>query len=304
MENVNIEEYIKLMEQDSNGKLPFPRFYQPLTVKIDNGKFTLLADDTYDNDCAINDQWPLFNGIHYGFVIIRNVNGYQKDMWYPTENPIQAMGKRNGNLFISERGKAYVWVFDSHGRFKTDPCFELDDESNNDIGIRDINEANLIVENFDSFGPVPIMKNPIKLLIKDTGKESLLLADEDVKKDYPLDSGVMLGTDNFGFVLKIDNSIVHRELYFPTQFRVKGVEMKEEYVKASDRHPTYIIKVYEDGKYFPWKFYASGKLIEAARFTSLKENNIRFIMENSVFEKDKDRYLLKMNQKYFENKDN
>lgn len=84
---------------------------------IDN---VILADEVNKQN---NPLVPgvMFDGNHYGFVLITDVNRRQKEVYYPTQNRIDVIGIEEGefgDLNIFENEKYHPWFFFYDGKFK------------------------------------------------------------------------------------------------------------------------------------------------------------------------------------------
>lgn len=114
----------------------------------------------------------------------------------------------------------------------------------------------------------PKIAKPINLRISKQCYE--LMADEEHDETYDLKKGVMLGGEHFGFIIIGDTSAGQKEAIYPTQCRVTAVEVDKENV----------LKIYEEGKYFPWKFGLNGTKIEHATFNELSKRDLQYLADN------------------------
>lgn len=94
------------------------------------------------------------------------------------------------------------------------------------------------------------VENPI--CIKIQKNEKILLFGESGEIIYPLDPGVALGKGHFGFTLIVEKNSLQEEKVYPTESDISAAYMYDGE-----------IKIYENGKKFPWIFSIDGKVIRS-----------------------------------------
>ena len=193
--------------------------------RCDNGlPIYMLVNEKVNkgNNCKIEHQLTqavMFEGNHYGFVLIIDNKIVQREYVYQTQCKIQAIGMENGFLKIFEEGKKSPWVFNKNGKLENSAFGELVDE------LRDC--FNTIVENYDIFTAEPIVKNPIKINIDRYLRNCVIQNDEFIDKDYPLYPGLVLGTEHYGFIFVIENEDgLKKEIIYPTNNKIDAIGME------------------------------------------------------------------------------
>ncbi len=251
----------------------------PVCIRLGDTENVILADEVNKQN---NPLVPgvMFGGNHYGFVLITDINGKQKEMVYPTQCRIDAVGIEGGVLKVFEEGKKTSWRFNKSGKLEHSIFGEFTDEYRS--------RFNTIVEHYDMFMGEPVLKNPLCVKIARNPEESVILKDELVQQDYPLYPGAILGTEHYGFILIIDTDKGQKEVFYPTQNRIDaiGIEGNE----FGD------LKIFENGKYHPWLFSYDGKFKQEASYNPYSRRDKAFVedvyglnMKDAV-----DRFTLKM----------
>lgn len=281
---------------NENGDFVFneEKFEHPIVIKINQNECTLLADDSYDNDFAVTEHWVMFKGQHYGFILIADNNGYQKEYYYSTENSIAYVGMRNNHLLIFEQNKPDCWDFDRSGKIVDKPT-RMEDFEKAPFASMKTDEQEMIMNHFDNIGPEAETNDPVTFLIKENIEDCVLLANRVGQENTSLENGVMLGGQHYGFTLIIDRKNCNKEIHFSTQFRVQGMQFEKRDIRdISGEHieETYI-KIYEEGKQFSWMFTKYGKLVESAHFNRYSRRDVDFLMDNCDFYNGNDRFALK-----------
>ncbi len=97
----------------------------PVCIRLDNTENVILSDEVNKQN---NPLVPgvMFGGNHYGFVLITDINGGQKEMVYPIQCRIDAVGIEGnefGDLEIFENGKYYPCFFTYNGKFKQEASY-------------------------------------------------------------------------------------------------------------------------------------------------------------------------------------
>ncbi len=200
---------------------------------------------------------------HYGFVLISEHNGRQREAIYSTQCRIQAIGMNHGTLMIFEEGKEFPWQFTKKGKLEHSTFDEFTKEFKSPVDI--------ISENYDMFVGEPQLIHPIQIKISRNPGESVILHDENISKDYPLWPGAILVDVHYGFVLIIDSEEGVKEAIYPTQNRIDAVGI--------EKSPTEVLKVFEKGKYRPWIFGCDGVFKEKASYNPFSKLDKEFIQD-------------------------
>ncbi len=235
----------------------------PVCIKLGKESNVILADKKNKENHPLV-PGAMFNGEHYGFVLIVDFNGKQQEFVYSTQCKIEAVGMADGILNIFEEGKKFAWKFDEKGNLKHSAFNEFTDEFRSKFDI--------IVENYNMFANEPTLMNPISIKIAMDPEKSVILKDENIQKDYPLHPGVMLGTEHYGFILKIETEKCTKEVIYPTQNRIDAIGCQESFFVD--------LKVYEKGKYNPWVFSFDGKLKSESSYNKYSKRDQAFVEEN------------------------
>ena len=231
----------------------------PICIRIGITENVILSKDGNEPNVPLN-PGAMFDGDHYGFVLITDANGKQKERVYPTQCSINAVDIKNGFLRVFEVGKELPWTFNRSGKVEHFPFGEFTFEYRSELDI----PKDMPMEE-------PILKNPLSVKISKNPEESVILKDETIKEDYPLYPGVVLETEHYGFILIIDTDEGQREVYYPTQNRIDAIGIEGN--AFGD------IKVFESGKYHPWLFSNDGKFKQEASFNPHSRKDRDFIEE-------------------------
>lgn len=89
------------------------------------------------------------------------------------------------------------------------------------------------------------------------------------KERVDLNQGCLIGGDYYGF--SIYNNKTKETRHYPTQCRVQGAEFDKD---------EGVVKVYEEGKFNPWKFDIDGVLLQSATFNYLSRRDNQFVSDN------------------------
>ena len=103
--------------------------------------FNIIMADRNNKEVRSLEPGVMFGGEHYGFVLIIDYNGRQKEIVYSTQCKIEGVGIEYGCLKIFEEGKKTTWVFDKSGKLQQSAFDEFTDEFRSKI--------DTIVENND-----------------------------------------------------------------------------------------------------------------------------------------------------------
>ena len=93
-----------------------PVLKNPIKVHISSiGNFVTINDEKQDYEPL--KPGVVFGSEHYGFSLIRDVNGEQEETLYPTQCRIYGMGIENNKMIVCEDGKSSHWHFSLEGEF-------------------------------------------------------------------------------------------------------------------------------------------------------------------------------------------
>jgi len=108
---------------------------------------------------------------------------------------------------------------------------------------------------------------PINIRISKDCNE--VMADKNHPQSYPLDPGVMIGGEHYGFIIIRDTKRGQKEEVYPTQCKVVGVCIEDD-----------VLKIMEEGKYHPWRFSKQGEFITHAVFAKNLRDNRQYLADN------------------------
>lgn len=229
------------------------------------------------------EEYPLvpgvmFGGEHYGFILISESNGKQRETIYPTHRTIQAVGMDDATLSIFEAGKEKAWTFSRNGRLI---------HSSLDEPLSDgLTKADIFVRNEDLFTGEPLLLNPVRIRMYDEPEKSRILGDDPGDIEYPLYPGAMLGSLHYGFVIIKGEDGSEVEQAYPTQNRIDAVGIEGSAYGE--------LKVFEDGKYNPWRFTYNGEFKENSSYNPLSKRDKEFVdTEFGLSDTSKDSFQLK-----------
>lgn len=232
----------------------------PVCIIFGDTENVILADEENKQNIPLI-PGVMFGGNHYGFVLITNINGKQREMIYPTQCKIEAIGIENGTLKVFEEGKKNSWRFNKSGKLEHSIFGEFTDEFRSGF--------NTILEHYDIFMSEPLLKNPLRVKISRNPQKNVILKDELIKQDLPLYPGTMLGTEHYGFILMIDTDKGQKEVFYPTQNRIDAIGIEKN--EFGD------LKVFENGKYHPWIFSCNGKFKQEASYNPYSKKDKVFV---------------------------
>ena len=230
----------------------------PICIRFGGTDNVILADDENKPDIPL-DPGAMICDNRYGFVLITDVDGKQKEMVYPTQCRVNAIGVAGDVLNVYEEGKKRPWIFNKFGKLEHSPFGEF----------TDFIDISKIDSNIPKDMPMEdsIFKNPISIKISKNSKKRIIIQDEIIP--YPLYPGVLFETEHYGFILIIDTDEVQREVWYPTQNRIIGIEEN----MFND------IMIYENGKYHPWHFSDNGEFKEEASYNPYSRKDQEFVKE-------------------------
>ena len=79
------------------------KMQDPICIKIGKDSNVILADKENKEEHPLV-PGAMFGGEHFGFIIISDNNGKQRECFYPTQCRIEAIGIEGGVLKIFEEG--------------------------------------------------------------------------------------------------------------------------------------------------------------------------------------------------------
>lgn len=186
----------------------------------------------------------MFGGEHFGFILISESNGKQREVIYPTQKIIQGIGLKENILKIFEEDREKSWDFDLKGRL-----IHSTYEDSIDGGIT---KADIVVRNNGIFTGEPLLLNPVRISVDFDPFKSKILSSDANGIEYPLFPGAMLGALHYGFIiLKTGEDGTEIERAYPTQNRIDAVGIEGSIFGD--------LKVFEEGKYHPWVFTFDGE---------------------------------------------
>lgn len=118
-------------------------------------------------------------------------------------------------------------------------------------------------------------ENQVNFSISENILKCFVLPDDNHKDIISLEHGVIFGEQHFGFTVKSDKK--EKTEAYSTQCRVDSAEMVDGK-----------LKVYEEGKMFPWVFKSDGTLVKSATFNELSRKDIDYVKEQVGDFPDKD----------------
>jgi len=224
------------------------KILNPISIRLGKNYNVIMEDKSNKEEVPLT-PGAVFGGERYGFILITEHNGQQKEFVYPTQCEIRAIAIEEGTLIIFEDGKKQPWRFDKIGNLK----YSAIDDFTAEFRIN----SNLIDEECGLAMDTPALINPLKIIISKDPSKSFILIEDDIKEDYPLYPGVIFGRDvHYGFILIIGTDKGQKELVYPTCNVIDSIGAEEgAYVD---------FKVFEKGKRHPWLFGYDGNLKKEA----------------------------------------
>lgn len=236
------------------------KILNPVSIRLGKNYNIILEDE------KTSEEYPLipgvvFGGEHYGFVLITEHNGKQRETVYPTQCKIQAIGLEEDVLKVFEEGKKLSWRFDKTGNLEHSTFDDFTDEFRSNFASS--------VENYNMVKEEPTLMNPLNIKISKNPEKSVILKDGDIKKDYSLYPGAILGNVHYGFILTIDTDEGQKEVAYPTQNRIDAVGIEGDI--CGD------LKIFEKGKYHPWIFGYDGEFKSESSYNPYSRRDKAFI---------------------------
>lgn len=237
----------------------------PIVIRIDNnGEVSIVNED--DNSINPISNGIMFGTIHYGFIIISDYKGVQREIVYPTNNSVDAIGVSANGINVYEEGVRESWVFDKKGKL-------VREMPENPIRLN-FTLSEKAVENSEQLLGVHRVSKPLTIVI-DSDDRIILFDNGD---EYPINPGVMIGDDHYGFILIRNIRGRQIERVFPTQNRIEAVGVSSQNIGTD-------FDIFEEGKYKPWKFDKFGKLLQEGAYLEASRKDINFV--NSQIENNK-----------------
>lgn len=205
----------------------------------------------------------MFSGDHYGFILISEFNGRQRETIYPTHRRIEAVGMNDTTLSVFEEGKERAWLFNKTGR--------IIHSSHDDPLVDGVSKGDIVVRNPELFTGNPILLNPVRVRISSSPEKSKILGDTPDDIEYPLYPGAMLGGIHYGFVIIKGEEGSEVEFAYPTQNNIDALGIEGNFY--SD------LKIFEHGKYHPWVFSFDGKLKSESSYNQYSRRDVAFVEE-------------------------
>lgn len=259
----------------------------PIKIKFGENENIIMADDFYPENSPLV-PGARIGGNHYGFVLITDYNGVQKEELYPTQCKIGAVCQSGADLNVFERGKKKPWIFKKSGKL-VQSIFD------DNFKPEEVCEADTIVANANVLMRAPQLIHPVHIKLSKIPEKSVILRDERIHRDYPLSPGLILGEEIYGFILVIENEDgkIEKEIEYPTQNIIHGISCDSKYGNFND------LKIFEEGKYHPWVFTPTGEFKEAASYNEFSRRDLEYIKRviSSEMPEDQDRLALNMRKK-------
>ena len=221
----------------------------------------------------------MFGGEHFGFILITDTNGRQREIIYPTQKCIHGIGLDDDILKIFEDGRELPWEFDKKGR--------LIHSTYKDSMAGGITKADIVVRNNEIFTGEPLLLNPVRIRIGDEPEKSKILSSDANEIEYPLFPGAMLGSLHYGFIiLKKNKNGREIERAYPTQNRIDAVGIEDGFFGD--------LKVFEEGKYHPWVFTFDGEYKRESSYNPYSKRDKEYVnKEFGLREPSSDSFQLK-----------
>jgi len=232
----------------------------PIRIRMGKNSDFIMTDE---NDKKTYPLVPgaIFSGEHYGFVLIVDYNGRQREIVYPTQCKIEAAGIENGYLKFFEESKKNAWIFDRTGKLEHSAFDEFTDKFRTKLDI--------IVENCNMFMGEPTLKNPISIKIAMNPEKSVILKDENIQENFPLYPGAMIRGEHYGFILIIEHDGKRKEIIYQTQNKIDAIGIEGNIYED--------LKIFECGKYHPWLFTFNGKFKNASSYNQYSKRDKAFV---------------------------
>ena len=113
------------------------------------------------------------------------------------------------------------------------------------------------------------MENPIYISIATNPQKSVILKNRKNEEDISLNPGAMFGEGHYGFILISDTKEGKKRSVYPTQNRIDAI--------GTDGDILGDIKVFEYGKFNPWRFSCTGELKEESSYNPNSRKDIEYV---------------------------
>lgn len=187
----------------------------------------------------------------YGFAISKNQDGVVEEVYYPTEAPIESIGRsREGEILICEQEKDVPWTFSKEGQLLRAPS-----------SIYEWSDSALFAKGCELSCPIVISVD------KSDHYSCMIMAQGDRK--LPGFPGALCGSGNhYGFtIIFSEYGIEKSRKTFPTQNSIDAVGQP-------DNYPHSELWIYEAGKYHPWRFDYKGNLVDISSYNPLSRKDV------------------------------
>ena len=194
-----------------------------------------------------------------------DANGRQTEKYYKSKCRIFGAQIINNSLCVYESGTKDYWKFSKTGKLEHMP-----------EGSKVSTGEDIVYENVAALiGPKVL--NPIRIRVAKNPKDSVILSDNNDGKDTPICPGAMFGGERYGFILSIETNDGIKKMEYPTQNKITAIGAEyvgDEYYGDAD------IKVYEDGKHFPWVITSTGKFKSKSAYYEISRKDKAFVVDS------------------------
>lgn len=234
------------------------KIQNPIVLNIDrDGNVSMINED--DNTSISLQNGMMFGTINYGFVIISDYNGRQREVVYPTIRSIDAIGVTKYGINVYEFGIRESWEFDKRGNLVR----EMPD---NPIML-DYPTIDKAYEHSGELLGAYRISNPITIVL-DSNEKYVLFDNGD---RYPINPGLVIGSkDHYGFILIRNINGKQTERLFPTQNPIEAIGVTSQSLGTD-------FDIFEEGKHFSWKFDKKGKLIRESSYLDASRKDMKYI---------------------------
>lgn len=247
----------------------------PLKIIVNGKKFRVLEKDKETNSFRDITK-SVAKDDHYGFtLIIKNKKIGSKKTTIKTKSKITYITKSNSRIYIGEELMSLPWGFDLNGNVVEEASGQLNDDKkvlyNNTRHL--VSPATIVINKshiVDEAGARQCKKEGIDW------QNKILFNNEELA----ISPGLRIGGMSYGFkiVFKDKDKTISEEEY-PTELNIAGIEGKVNNIGELQE-----VKVYENGKYNPWRFSCDAELISEGSFFPLNPKDAEFMKNNFVEE--------------------
>ena len=248
-------------------KIDIPKqIIDPISIRMGDKENMFLADEI--NPDSPLSKGAMIGGEHYGFILIIDENGNQKEKVYQTQLRIEAAELNGDKLIIYEQDKKEPWVFSITGQLLNSADDKFTEEFVCSF-IAQQRRPDLKVSE------EPIFLNPLLINVALDPKQSKIVFPKDDGDDtYPVNPGLILSGTHFGFTLRIASDKDKKNIVYKTQNSISSVGVADPNDKYSD------ICIYEEGKFHPWRFSYDGILQQKAMYEEASRRDHQFIQSS------------------------